>query len=89
MMFQNLTFNSILWLIIGVALIAIGAYVGMRMRMYPFTAGLVFLGIGSSFCGWTNGFTDYSPTGRLLWKVGIPILLLGLLLTGYGLLKLA
>jgi hypothetical protein len=87
-MFSNLTLNSIFWLFLGVLLIAFGGYVLIYMRMYPFTAGLVFLGLGSAFCGITNGFTDYTPMGRLLWKLGIPILLLGLLLTGYSLIKL-
>ena len=86
-MFSNLTFNSIFWLVLGLLLVLYGGYVGYRMRMYPFAAGLVFLGTGSIFCGLTNGFTDYSPMGRILWKIGIPTLLLGLLLSGYGVLR--
>jgi hypothetical protein len=84
-MFSNLTLNSIFWLVLGLLLFAAGGYyVGYRWRMYPFAAGLCFLGIGSILCGITNGFTDYSPAGRLLWKIGIPTLLLGLLLSIYG-----
>jgi hypothetical protein len=86
-MFSNLTLNSIFWLILGLLLLAAGAYVGYKWRMYPLGLGLASLGLGGVFCGVTNGFTDYSPMGRLLWKLGIPALLLGLLLTGYGMLR--
>jgi hypothetical protein len=86
-MFSNLTLNSIFWLFLGLLLLLGGGYVGYRMRMYPLAAGLIFLGLGSIFCGITNGFTDYSPMGRILWKIGIPTLLLGLLLAGYGVLR--
>lgn len=86
-MFSNLTLNSIFWLVLGLLLKLAGGYYGYRMRMYPLAAGLAFLGTGSIFCGLTNGFTDYSPMGRMLWKIGIPTLLLGLLLTGYSMLR--
>ena len=86
-MFNNLTLNSIFWLFLGLVLIFSGAYIGYKMRVYPLAAGLMFLGTGCAFCGITNGFTDYTPMGRLLLKLGIPTLLLGLLLTGYGVLR--
>jgi hypothetical protein len=86
-MFNNLTLNSIFWLVLGIALAGYGAYVGYYWRTYPLSAGLVFLGLGGVFCGITNGFTDYSPMGRLLWKIGLPSLLLGLLLVGYSMLR--
>ena len=87
-MFSNLTLNSIFWLILGVLLFAAGSYyLGYRMRMYPFAAGVCFLGIGSILLGITNGFTDYTPAGRLLWKIGVPTLLIGLALSIYYVLK--
>lgn len=86
-MFRDLTLNSVFWLALGLILMGAGGYVGYYWRMYPFAAGLFFLGVGSIFCGITNGFADYSPMGRLLWKIGAPMLLLGLLLTGYGVLR--
>ena len=86
-MFRDLTLNSIFWLFLGALLLFAGGYVGYSWRMYPFAAGLVFLGTGGVFCGVTNGFTDQTPTARLLWKIGILALLLGLLLTGYSMLK--
>lgn len=86
-MFSNLTLNSYFWIFLGLLLFGGGGYIGYYWRMYPFAMGLVFLGIGAVLCGITNGFADYSATGRLLWKIGIPILLVGLLLTGYSVFK--
>lgn len=83
---KQLTFTSISWLFLGLLLFVCGVYMGWRMRMYPFAAGLFFLGLGSCFCGLTNGFTDYSPTGRIMWRLGLPVLGLGLALVGYSLL---
>jgi hypothetical protein len=86
-MFSNLTLNSIFWLFFGVLLAIGGGYIGYSWRMYPFAMGLGFLGIGSVLCGITNGFTDYSPLGRLFWKVGILTILMGLGLTIYYLVR--
>ncbi|MGI8554914.1 MAG: hypothetical protein ACR2LT_00945 [Pyrinomonadaceae bacterium] len=83
-MFRNLTLTSIFWLALGLGLFVCGGYFGYGRRMYPFALGLFFLGSGSVLCGITNGFTDYSRNGRLLWKIGAVVLLLGILLTGYG-----
>lgn len=87
-MLNNLTLNSILLLLIGFLAIIFGGYVAVSWRAYPFTAGLVFLGLSSLFCGITNGFTDYSARGRFFWKIGVTAFLLGLLLTGFGLYRL-
>ena len=83
-MFSNLTLGSYFYIFLGLLLFGGGGYVGHYWRMYALALGLVFLGIGSVLCGITNGFADYSATGRLLWKIGIPTLLIGLLFTGYG-----
>ena len=82
-MLRNLTLNSIFWLVLGVLLFGYGAYNAYYWRDYIFSSGLIFLGLGSISCGLTNGFADYSPMGRMLWRFGLPFLLLGLLLTGY------
>ena len=86
-MFSNLTLNSIFWLFFGLLLMLCGAYVAYRLRMYPFAFGLASLGIGSILCGITNGFTDYSPRGRLFWRTGIVAILMGLALTIYYIIK--
>lgn len=82
---KELTFTSLAWVFLGVLLFAGAAHYGYRMRDYSFGFGLFCLGLGSLFCGLTNGFTDYSPTGRMMWRLGVPILGIGLLLTIYGL----
>ena len=75
-------------MLIGVLLIGLGGYVLWKMRFYYILGGgLVLLGGGSVFCGLTNGFTDHSPRGRKLNKVGLFLFLLGLLPTIYGLWK--
>lgn len=86
-MFRDLTPTSFFWIFLGLLLFGYGVYNGYYWRNYPYAAGLSFLGIGGILCGITNGFADYSPMGRLLFKIGIPLLLLGLLLTGYNVLK--
>lgn len=86
-MLNNLTLNSIFWLFVSLVLVAFGAYVGRSWRMYPFAAGLIFLGAGSFLCGLTNGFTDYSHNGRLFCKIGGLLLAVGSLLSIYGVLK--
>ena len=80
-MLSNLTLNSIFWLFFGLILMIGGGFVGYSWRTYSFALGLLFLGIGSALCGITNGFTDYSPRGRLFWKIGIITILMGLGMT--------
>lgn len=82
---KELTFTSLAWIFLGLLLFAGGAYYGYRMRMYSFGFGLFCLGLGSVFCGLTNGFTDYTPTGRMMWRLGLPVLGVGLALTIYSL----
>jgi len=84
-MFYNLPFNSILVLVIGALLLAAGGYVGITWRMYYFAVGLILLGLGSALCGLTNGFSNHSPNGRLLRKIGSLAFLIGLPLVFYSL----
>lgn len=83
-MYKDLTPTSFFWIFLGMLLIGYGGYVGYYWRTYTFAAGLVFLGLGGLFCGITNGFADYSPMGRLLWRIGLPIIFLGILITIYS-----
>lgn len=82
-MFFNLTINSAVWLLIGLASMAYGGYIGYRMRMYTYAFGLVSLGFGCICCGLTNGFTDPSPRTHLLRKFGKFGLIVGLPISLY------
>jgi len=70
-MLRNLTLVSIFWIFLGLVLAATGGYYAYKWRMYQFGVELGVLSIGVILCGMTNGFTDYSPTGRLFSKIGI------------------
>ena len=83
-MLSNLTLNSIFWIVLGLGLIGGGAFFAYSKHMYPFAGGVFFLGLGSVLCGLTNGFTDYSRNGRLLWKFGAFFLFIGIVLAVYG-----
>lgn len=83
----SLTPTSIFWLVLGAAIFAYGVYIAYRWRMYSYAVGLIGMGIGSIICGLTNGFTDQSPTGRIVSKFGIVALLGGVVLVGYYFLR--
>lgn len=72
----------------GLLLIGLGGYVLWQMRMYYILGGgLILVGGGSILCGLTNGFTDHSPRGRKLNKIGMFLFVAGLLPSIYGLWK--
>lgn len=85
---SSLTPTSIMWIALGAGIMLFGAYVGKFWRMYAFGVGLILLGIGGVLCGLTNGFTDYSPTGRIIKKIGLLTLGGGLLLSAYYMFRL-
>ena len=82
-MWRNLTLNSIVWILLGLFCIGVGAYYGWEYRraitrMFPIPFGFGITGIAMILCGYTNGFTDYSPTGRKIKKAGALLFLTGL-----------
>ena len=88
-MFRNLTFNSIIWILLGLGCLILGGYYGWEIRrnisrMFPLPFGLLLTGLAMTLCGLTNGFTDQSLWGRNLRKLGILCFLAGLPLLGYG-----
>lgn len=84
---RNLTFSSILLILLGLLLIAGGGWNIYKYRDYTAATGFILLGIGTIFFGITNGFSDITPTGRVLMKAGITLLIGGILLVGYVLSK--
>ena len=67
-----------------------GIYFGV---FYPFhrvfAFGLVACGVGFVFFGFTEGFTDPTPRGKLLYRIGIISFIIGLPIVLYGALKIA
>lgn len=88
LMLRNLTFNSIVWIVLGVGFSIFAAYFAykwryMGFRLLPLPIGILFIGIGMILCGMTNGFTDHTPLGRKLKKIGAFLLIVGIPLAGY------
>lgn len=88
-MLRNLTFTSIFWIALGLISFSYGGYLGWTYKrmityMFPFPFGLTFTGIAMILCGVTNGFTDHTPLGRKITKVGVLLFLAGFSFLGLG-----
>jgi len=75
------TFNSILMILVGLALAVFGVFLAMNSWSRFFAVGFFFTAFGNILFGMTNGFTDMTPIGRKLFRfalvayiVGIPII---------------
>jgi hypothetical protein len=77
------TFNSILMVIIGLALIAFGVSLGLKAWGRMYAVGFLFTGVGNILFGITNGFTDMTPTGRLLFRIALIAYIIGVPLIAY------
>lgn len=82
-MLRNLTFNAIMWILIGLFVLFLAYYVYKNFGSYPMTGGFASLGVGCVLCGLTNGFTDHSPAGNVMRKFGFFTLIVGLPVTLY------
>ena len=76
------TFNSIVMILIGLALMALGVYFLLLPHTRMHSVGFLATGVGNILFGITNGFTDLSPIGLKLYRfalaayiVGIPIII--------------
>jgi hypothetical protein len=88
LMLRNLTFNSIIWIALGLGFFFFGAYLTYKwrftgFRLIPMAMGIIFIGVGMTLCGMTNGFTDHTPLGRKFKKIGAFLLIVGFPLVGY------
>jgi hypothetical protein len=82
-MYLPLSLNSWLVMLIGLVFLLGGIYHGLFYRDRMLSAGMVTFGVGFLFLGLTDGFSDPTPRGKLLYRiaiisfiVGIPILAL-------------
>jgi hypothetical protein len=83
-MYFPVSLNS--WLMMGVGLLFFFGGIYHLIFLYDriFSCGLIATGVGFTFFGYTEGFTDPTPLGKLLYRiamisfiVGIPIVLYG------------
>jgi hypothetical protein len=77
------TFNSVLMILIGLALIFFGVWLILASGSRFHGVGFLFAGTGNILFGVTNGFTDMSPIGRMLFRAALLAYLAGLPLIAY------
>jgi hypothetical protein len=82
MMLRNLTPTSYFWILLGLLFSLGGTYFTWKWRMMtmqlPMPIGFLMIGIGMILCGLTNGFTDHSPLGRKLKRIGAFLMIVGI-----------
>lgn len=80
----RLSGNGYLAVAVGIVSIIWGVLGILRYLFDYFSYGFVLFGIGFILFGITDGFSDESPRGRMLFKAGILIFIVsGLILTYY------
>jgi hypothetical protein len=79
-------------MVLGLVCFIAGSYYGWQYRRaityinnFSLIFGLLVTGLAMMLCGLTNGFTDQTPWGRRLKKLGTLCFLGGLPMLGYGL----
>jgi hypothetical protein len=82
----QITFNALLMILIGFALMAFGGWLAIRQGSRIHGVGFFATGIGNILFGITNGFTNMTPTGRLIYRLALVAYLVGLPLIAYYLL---
>jgi len=89
-MYFPLSLNSWLMMAVGLLFFFGGVYYGISHpgeRVLAF--GLVACGVGFVFFGFTEGFTDPTPRGKLLYRIAIISFIVGLPIVLYNALKFA
>ena len=83
----QITFNSVLMIFIGLSLMTFGGWLSIHPGSRVDGAGFFFTGIGNILFGITNGFTDMTSTGRLLYRLALVAYLIGIPVIAYFLFK--
>lgn len=78
-MFRNITFVSIILLTAGIGLIGYGIWYFVKFRNVTWSGGIVLFGFGILSFAATNGFADMHPRMRIVIKLGIVALILGVI----------
>jgi len=74
----QITFNSVLMILIGLSLLAFGVWLTTNPRTRIYCAGFFFTGVGNILFGMTNGFTDMTPLGRKLYRIALITYIIGI-----------
>ena len=80
----QLNLNSVLVILIGIGCVVGGVVIGLRPYFRLLGAGMFFVGIGNLLFGFTDGFSDPTPTGRFLFRIGAIAYLAGVPILGYA-----
>jgi hypothetical protein len=88
-MYVPMSLNS--WLVMGIGLVFFlgGIYHSIFYYDRIFAFGLVACGIGFSFFGLTEGFTDPTPRGKLMYRVAMIAFIVGVPIVLYGAYQMA
>ena len=78
------TLNGLFVLFIGLLMLGVGMYMCAKSWTRVTGCGLALIGFGVSSLGFTNGFSDQSPLGRLLYKLSLISLGVGVPAASYG-----
>jgi len=80
----RLTFRGITVAAFGVVLALVGAYFALQSWTRIFGIGIFLVGTGLIALGATDGFSDYSPLGKVIYRVGVTCFGIGIPLTIYA-----
>jgi hypothetical protein len=82
----NLNLNAVLMILVGVVFIGVGAVLASQYLYRLMGVGLFIIGIGNLLFGLTDGFSDTSPRGQVLFKLALGAYLVGVPIVGYRIL---
>jgi uncharacterized membrane protein YidH (DUF202 family) len=88
-MYFPVSLNSWLMMAIGLVFFLGGIYQFFFSYDRIFSLGLIASGVGFTFFGYTEGFTDPTPLGKLLYRIAMISFLVGIPIVLYGAYQMA
>ncbi len=82
----NLNLNAVLMVLLGIVFLGVGAFLTTMYLYRLMGVGLFIIGIGNTLFGATDGFSDTSPRGQVLFKLALGAYLIGIPIVGYRIL---
>lgn len=70
-------------ILFGLALVVFSIFLIMDAGSRKYSIGFFFTGVGNILFGMTNGFTDMTPIGRLLFRIALAAYVIGIPIIGY------